>query len=443
MDELWSWLHDGIEYETRPAGQPGSILKFQLGYLLVIGWIFPRRGSIFNGIEILVILGAVIAVATILGFSTCDHPNADTNTCIILPTPSTSYLTLMTLCSFVIAFFANTVMTRWWAVRTALQGVMGAAQELIANIVGTIDVEVVMAQPVDKQREIAEGYDKLLKQVNAYCLLILKLLFNGARDQLPARDLIESDMLPPAEIDRVVKLNNGKVNTFHLCIQLANIMNRGANAVLVPGDNAHPEVKRAILTQAMDSIKLLRSNASTVSMYTEVQLPYPFLQIVITVVYAFSIQLIIVCASFISSGSIKKNGDLSTGYLTLIMYVFVLLGLLRLYVVLENPLGDDAADFPGDTYYVQLKTNLMNARIDALRLLQYDVGSATGGGNNNTNKAKETTQSRPVILASTGTRPSSNPRAYNRVSQNEVVTTNAAGESLNPLHDAAPGDNSC
>ncbi len=77
-----------------------------------------------------------------------------------------------------------------------------------------------------------------------------------------------------------------------------------------------------------------------VSMYIDVQLPYPFIQIVTAVVYAFLIQLILVCSSFVSAGA--KSGDqadITTGYVTIVLYTFVLLGLLRLFEVLSNPLG--------------------------------------------------------------------------------------------------------
>jgi predicted membrane chloride channel (bestrophin family) len=367
----------GITYETRANGDLGSIISFDVNYVLLLGWIFPRRGSIFNLLETAVIMALVIGLTTILAFVTCEQPHANQSTCIILPTPSTSYLTLMTLCSFIIGFFVNTVMTRWWATRTALQGVMGAAQELLLIVIGVIGTDEntesgtnaeAGTPEVDNKRQViqqrAAKYDRLMKQITAYALLVLQMLFNSARDQLPLTELIEKELISAADVSQLTRLNRGKANAFHVCCLLSQTMQLAANADQLLG--TCPEIKRVNLQQSLESIKLLRTNAGIVTMYADVQLPYPFIQIVTAVVYAFSIQLVIVCASFISSGSINHNGDLTTGYLTLITYIFVLFGLLRLYSVLENPLGRDSADFPGDSYYLTLRKNLMNARVDAV-----------------------------------------------------------------------------
>ncbi len=72
------------------------------------------------------------------------------------------------------------------------------------------------------------------------------------------------------------------------------------------------------------------------------------------------IQLVYVCSSFISLG--LKNSDsssLTTGYLTVLLYSFVLLGLLKLFHTLANPMGYDSADFPGDSYQAALEKTLL------------------------------------------------------------------------------------
>ena len=91
------------------------------------------------------------------------------------------------------------------------------------------------------------------------------------------------------------------------------------------------------------------------------------------VAYAFLIQLVLVCSSFVSRGiSTNETSDISTGYITIVLYNFVLLGLLRLFEVLSNPLGDDAADFPGDSYMVSFERNLYNMLVNAFALVHSD-----------------------------------------------------------------------
>jgi hypothetical protein len=48
----------------------------------------------------------------------------------------------------------------------------------------------------------------------------------------------------------------------------------------------------------------------------------------------------------------------------------VLLGLLKLFDVLSNPLGDDVADFPIKTYLVNFEKTLYNINSNAFFLLE-------------------------------------------------------------------------
>jgi hypothetical protein len=62
----------------------------------------------------------VVLLVTVLAGGSCARLGK-TRGCIALPAANTSYLTLMTLCSFVVAFFATTVLQRWWTLRSHLQ----------------------------------------------------------------------------------------------------------------------------------------------------------------------------------------------------------------------------------------------------------------------------------------------------------------------------------
>ena len=56
--------------------------------------------------------------------------------------------------------------------------------------------------------------------------------------------------------------------------------------------------------------------------------------------------------------------------MTLLLYSLVLLGLLKLFDVLSNPLGDDVADFPIKTYLVNFEKTLYNINSNAFFLLE-------------------------------------------------------------------------
>lgn len=111
---------------------------------------------------------------------------------------------------------------------------------------------------------------------------------------------------------------------------------------------------------------------SAADMTVNVQVAYPFVQMVAIIVFAFLIQLIVVCAAFIAGGLVdqSKKGDLVIGYLTVSLYSIVLLGLLRLFEVLSNPLGDDIADFPIETYVNNFRKTITSITTNSFFLLE-------------------------------------------------------------------------
>ena len=128
--------------------------------------------------------------------------------------------------------------------------------------------------------------------------------------------------------------------------------------------------------------------------------------------YAFLLQLVLVCAAYVAQGFVSNDQSaFATGYITVvcrsvrarlqsigphslcclvvlvqILYCFVLLGLLRLFEVLSNPLGDDPSDFPGHTYMKKYEASLKNvvktafALVDLQREGKVDVASGTDAG---------------------------------------------------------------
>ena len=66
---------------------------------------------------------------------------------------------------------------------------------------------------------------------------------------------------------------------------------------------------------------------------------------------------------------------MATGYITIILYSFVLFGLLRLYSVLSNPLtASHAANFPTEKYLQDFVRNLNKIRSQGFAFIEsYDV----------------------------------------------------------------------
>jgi len=114
----------------------------------------------------------------------------------------------------------------------------------------------------------------------------------------------------------------------------------------------------------------IQGSVCGVQMYLTTQMSYPFVQMVTLIVYFFLIQLVYVCAGYISDGFANNHASsFVTGYITGILYTFVLFGLLKLDRVLSNPLGNDPADFPCDEMCTNLAAGLSDVRTNSFSLL--------------------------------------------------------------------------
>ena len=121
------------------------------------------------------------------------------------------------------------------------------------------------------------------------------------------------------------------------------------------------------------SITDLRYHIRSVMVFIEVQLPLPFIQIVSAVVWAFMVQLILMCSSYVAFGRQHRDGpSVTTGYITIVLYSFALLGLLRLFHVLSNPMDSThKSNFPHETYMREYVQNLHTIRAEGFAFVAH------------------------------------------------------------------------
>ena len=396
IDWSFGFVTNAITYEKRADGSDGSILRYNFDYAMTIGWFIPRRGSTFTFKEQILLSGGVSLLCTVLALGSCPmNPNEHKRPyCISLPAPSTNYLTLMTLCSFVVAFFANTMIQRWWAIRMHIQSIIGNSNQLVMKIMSIITVKLrhghndvttsgkftnsITSEKREnsnqdillsnknltmnnshrglfqinqeiKRKQYRSEAEQFVKTITGLLILTYRMLFNLARESSHVTDLLERDIITVDQVDFFQSIGPYPL---HGCSMILMLI--------------HEAVTVGVLTNKRDdtdldeSLAQIRSHCANVLMYIQVQLPFPFIQIVSAVAYAFMVQLIFVCSAYIAEGFQKKDqASLAAGYLTIILYTFVLLGLLRLYAVLSNPLGEDHNDFPGNTLMKTYEDNLL------------------------------------------------------------------------------------
>lgn len=354
LSVVLKWVESRINYEEL-YGRPGNILSYGSTFLTTIGWLIPRRGSIFSFRQQLVISGAFVILCTVIAFSSCDNSKHDL--CFNMMPPSSSNLTLMTLCSFVVAFFMGIVVQRWWSIRLHIQGVIGGSLNVMMLLMGILSMNIIYSEP-DKVVTAQEEVDKIARTISGQLVLCLRLLFNKGRHNNRIHDLVQKGLISTEDEKFFVAPNDNPL--YPLCEVVTLLQEARHNGYL--GKDQYQSTTN--LEQLVDLVSAIRQNASFIIVYITTQLPYPFIQIVSAVVYAFLAQLVFVCASYISTGihQQRDHNDNNTfaghGYLTVILYSFVLLGMLKLFQHLSNPLGSSAADFPGDAYQKDLESTL-------------------------------------------------------------------------------------
>lgn len=359
-------FHDGtLIYEKncdRPHSQ-GSIVKYDSKWLTTFGWIIPRHGSVFTWFEMIFIILSTIGICRILALLSCDNITGDF--CILLlKVPSGSYLTLTTLVAFVMGLFISAILSRWWSVRLHFQSAMGACVDFTMHMAGILAA-------IYHSKNIAPATKEkgkiILKRLSGLFIFCFRLLLNSARQEenstRPWDDLIADEYITDIDVTHFKSFRAGPTHV--LCLIICLLQEAARDGLLGPTPG-YGDVNLKIL---MDNISSIRMNMSMITCYIDTQVPYPFVHILTLSVYAFMIQLIYVCAGFVSLGIHENDSTVvGVGYITVTLYAFVLLGYLKLYTTLENPLGVDAADFPSDTYVVNLSNTLSTIRQSSMGL---------------------------------------------------------------------------
>lgn len=212
----------------------------------------------------------------------------------------------------------------------------------------------------------------MAKKAGAYLVTFLRLILNSAREESSLQDLVDKKLLTEGEQEYFASLGGAAPHASVLLNIL--IQDAASNGLL----GVNPECTQSNLICLQQDFQQLRGNALDALMYIDVQLPLPFVQMVCAVTYGLLVQLIYVCASFVSYGiSTGLSSWMVTGYLTIVLYSFVMMGLLKLFVVVANPLGYDAADYPADTYVKLLEGSLAKIRMSSMAILESTISESS------------------------------------------------------------------
>lgn len=334
---LFTHFDDYVIYENQDQNQ-GSIFLYDTDFVLDYGWCLPVPGSVMN-IRVLLAIVTCNIIATVVAICSCSFRN---NWDFCLPVPvGWSNLTLVSVSAFVTIIFTSQLITRWWNIRLLLQGVFGKSNSVVITIAAIFSVtlsEVSPEEMLDSRRA--------QQQIYRYLNLGHAMMYKACNKDTDLTDLYKRGILTKTEMAYIHSVKGYSPNLIYSWIFI--LIQRLGSAGLLGDMLGEGAVNMKLLLQ---DLEIIRANNSMVTVYIKSQLPYCLVQVVAIVVYTFMFQATVVAAGTIGEGIKNGSGkDVFSAYLTLTLMTFVFMGLISIYRLLNDPLGNDAADFPKRRY---------------------------------------------------------------------------------------------
>ena len=216
-----------ITYERLPTDQrrsTGNIVRYNELYITTFGWLVPSHGTIFSILQTIVVVGGCTIAVTIIASCSCRIPlvttgnavdinNTTTSYCVSLSNPSTTSLTLGTLCTFIIALFSTLILNRWWAIRTNLQNVMTSGHDILAKIMSVMSVKIRHTERAHQEQMLDEA-QSFVSTIVGLLILSLHMIFARSRKDSPfsAMVLVQQGILKKEQLDYVLSFNDEESN---------------------------------------------------------------------------------------------------------------------------------------------------------------------------------------------------------------------------------------
>jgi len=341
LGKLWHYLP--IKYENR-NGKRGNIISYDGDFLLRFGFILPFRGSVFTMNQLFTVV-ATGGVSVFMGIHSCDSKR--TSSCFPVPKPSPSLLTLASICSFLLAIFTNILLSRWWAMRGHICTLEGASSDVLMHVVELSMGAIRAAKSVDEKKRMAKQSSILLRKIGGLVLLVLMTLFKNQKPKMER--LVAEGYVTEADYSQLVDM---KASPVDCCFIIGTLLQDAAYDGLL-GEGG---TKTSSFSLLLNDLSSIRQQCAELDKCVNCQIPYPLVQMIVIVVYGFIAQLVYVGAGFIAAGMNV------TGLLTVCISSFVVIGALKVFVLVSDPFGDDAADFPGNYYCDKFEQHMLAVR---------------------------------------------------------------------------------
>jgi hypothetical protein len=260
------------------------------------------------------------------------------------------------LTTFVMGIFIALILGRWWDIRELLQKVRSGSIDLAIMVTAHLRSS---AEAGDENENDTTQQQQMRQRIVRLCNLAHALVPMQATDKFDSATLIEHELATQDECNILESQKNRFVTVY---TWIASLLCYCADHNMIT--NSH-----AVLPRMQKNITKMRGSAGNIFMYLNCQLPYPYIQLLSFLVHFF--LFVAACSSgnriAVGKTSLVKNtayvlmytaysDTIVFAYLLMIIWVIAFDGLLWLNVLLSNPFGEGAADFPVEDFCAELKS---------------------------------------------------------------------------------------
>jgi len=311
----------------------GHIFAYNSATLFSLGWIYNLKGTVTAMPEIWVQALMLVITTTFLAALTCPiecdpYKNTylstcETKSCVNAIDPAYA-LMFLGLAAFLLGIFAQLLFDRWWNIRVLIE-------QLMHEVKNTTMMTMSFVRGNDKKSQQLRVDIVRWAKCGAY---LLEKKIDGKKNY---RSGVLKGYLTEEEWDKI----EGEDNNYMMPQQWA--FDALCQARL---DNLVTEFG-STFDGLLCSFPAQRNNCSDILMLMDTPMPYIFIHLM-TVICKVNLLFTAIACGTVVGQAVKTDQYLQIliGYIIVILGNMLIEGLLRLHVVLSDPFGDDACDFP-------------------------------------------------------------------------------------------------
>lgn len=353
--------------QTITKDEDGHIFGFNSATLFSVGYMYNLNGTVLAMPEIWVQALIMVILTTALAALTCPlecDPTLNTydrefdmdgcGACVNSIDPNYG-LMFLGIAAFLLGIFAQLLFSSWWSIRVVIQ-------QLFAEVKDTAMMTLSFIRGSDKESTQVRNDVIRWAKLGAY---LLEKKIDG---KVNFRWAVDKGWLTEGEWDML----EGKDNAFVLPYQWAF-------------DTLCQAREKDLCTEfggtfdnLLNSFPKQRQLCSDILMILETPMPYIFVHLM-TVICKVNLLFTSIACGTVVGQAVKQQQyvQIVIGYIIVILGNMLIEGLLRLHVVLSDPFGDDACDFPW-----QLMLDDMDSEVELMNKqfgkMNYEVSKSMG-----------------------------------------------------------------